>query len=67
MPKGIMAYGSAPYVGMTPKKMAAALKVHKWHVRNVCVRLVYGLYEPYQYLSSTSMSNRTVNLAGKHH
>ena len=25
----IMAYGSTPYVGMTPKKMAATLKVHK--------------------------------------
>ena len=25
----IMAYGSMPYVGMTPKKMAATLKVHK--------------------------------------
>ena len=24
----IMAYGSMPYVGMTPKKMAAILKVH---------------------------------------
>ena len=25
----IMAYGSTPYVGMTPKGMAATLKVHK--------------------------------------
>ena len=25
----IMAYGSTPYVGMTPKKMAAILKEHK--------------------------------------
>ena len=25
----IMAYGSTPYVGMTPKKMAATFKVHK--------------------------------------
>ena len=25
----IMAYGSMPYVGMTPKGMAATLKVHK--------------------------------------
>ena len=25
----IIAYGSTPYVGMTPKKMAATLKVHK--------------------------------------
>ena len=25
----IMAYGSTPYVGMAPKKMAATLKVHK--------------------------------------
>ena len=30
-----MAYGSTPYVGMTPKKKkAATLKVHKWHARN---------------------------------
>ena len=25
----IKAYGSTPYVGMAPKKMAATLKVHK--------------------------------------
>jgi len=24
-----MAYGSTPYVGMVPEKMAATLKVHK--------------------------------------
>ena len=43
----IMAYGSTPYVGMAPKKMAATVKVHKWHAQNVCVRLVNGLHEPY--------------------
>ena len=48
------------------KKMATTLKVHKWHARNVCVRLVNGLHEPYQALSSASMGNRTVNFAGKH-
>jgi len=25
----IMTYGSTPYVGMAPKKMAATLKIHK--------------------------------------
>ena len=63
----IIAYGSTPYVGMTPNKMAATLKVHKWHARNVCIRLVNGLYEPYQALSSASMANKTINFAGKHH
>ena len=33
---------------------------------NVCVRLVKGLYEPYQSLSSASMSNRAVNFFGKY-
>ena len=49
------------------KKTAATLKVHKWHTWNVCVRLVKGLYEPYQSSSSASISNRTVNFSGKHH
>ena len=40
----IMAYHSTPYAGMTPKKMAATLKVYKWRARNVCVRLVNSLY-----------------------
>ena len=43
---------------MAPKKMAATMKVHKWHGRNV--------YEPYQALSSASMSNGTVNSAGEY-
>ena len=55
-----------PYVGMTPKKMAATVKVDKWHAWNVYVRLVKGLYEPYQALPSISISNETVNFAGKH-
>ena len=63
----IMAYGSTPYVGMTPKKIVAALKMYKWHTRNVCVRLVNGLQERYQALSSASMGNSTINFAGKHH
>ena len=33
----IMAYGSTPYVGMAPKKMAATLKVHKM-TRSKCLR-----------------------------
>ena len=61
-----MAYGSTPYVGMTPKKNGGHIEVHKWHARNVCVRLVNGLYEPYQALSSASMANKTVNFAGKY-
>ena len=55
-----------PYVGMTPKKMVATVKVDKWHVQNVYIRLVNGLYEPYQALPSASISNGTVNFAGKH-
>ena len=62
----IMAYGSTPYVEMTPKKMAATLKVHKWHAWTVCIRLVNSLYEPYQALSNASMANKTVNFDGKY-
>ena len=61
-----MVYYRSPYVGMTPKKMVATLKVHKCYARNVCVRLVNGLYDPYQALLSASMANKTVNFAGKH-
>ena len=61
-----MVYGSTPYVGMAPKKMAATLKVHKWHTRNVSVRLVKDLHEPYQVLPSASMGNGTINFAGEY-
>ena len=34
--------------GPKNKKMAAILaKVYKWHIQNICVRLVKGLHEPY--------------------
>ena len=62
----IMAYSSTPYVGMTPKKMVATLKLHKWHARNLYVRLVKGLHEPDQAVLSASMSNGIVNFAGEH-
>ena len=61
-----MAYGSTPYVGMVPKKMAATLKVRKLHARNVNVRLVKGFHEHYQALSSASTSNGTIKFAGEH-
>ena len=60
----IMAYGSTPYVGMTPKKNGGHIKSAQ--TRNVCVRLVNGLHEPYQALLSTSMGNGTVKFAGEH-
>ena len=56
-----MAYGSTPYVGMAPKKMAAAL------ARNIWVRLVKALHEPYQALPSVSMGNGTIKFAGEYH
>jgi len=55
-----MVQGSTPYVGMAPKKMAATLKVCKWHGQNVDVRLIKGFHEHYQALSSASMNNGTV-------
>ena len=61
-----MAYGRYTICRDDPKIMAATLKVHKRHARNVCVRLVNGLYERYQALLSASMGNRTVNFVGKH-
>ena len=63
----IMVYGSTPYVGMAPKKIAAALKVHKWPARNVCVRLVQALHEPYQALPSVSIGNGTIKFAAEYH
>ena len=38
-----MAYGCTPYVGMALKKLAATIKVHKWHAQNVCIRSVKDL------------------------
>ena len=60
--KLIMAYGSTPYVGMTPKKNSGHIKSAQM-TRSKCLhRSVNGFHEPYQALSSTSMGNRTVNL-----
>ena len=62
----IMAYGSTPYVLDDPGKNGGHIKSAQMTHSNVCVRLINSLYEPYQSLLSTSMSNRTVNLTGKH-
>jgi len=59
-----MAYGSTPY-RMTPEKHGSHMKSAQMTSRNVCVRLVNGIHEPYQPLSSPSMGNRIVNFAGK--
>ena len=61
-----MAYGSKPYVGMTLKKNGGYIQSAQMTRWNVCIRLVNGLHEPYQALSSASMGNMTVNFAGKH-
>ena len=58
----IMAYGSTPYVGMTPKKNGGQIKSAQM-TRSKCLhRSVNGIREPYQALLSTSMGNRTINL-----
>ena len=51
-------------IGITKFIATATLKVHKWHVWNVCVRLVNGLHEPYQALPSASMGNGDITFAG---
>ena len=58
-----MVNGSTPYVGMTPKKNGGHIKSVQM---NVYLRLVKGLHEPYQALSSASMSNGTVIFDGEH-
>ena len=62
----IMVYDSMLYVGMTPKETVATLKVYRWHAWNDCIRVVNGLHEPYQALSSASMGNRIINFAGEY-
>ena len=62
----IMAYGSTPYVGMIPKINGGHIKSAQMTRLKLYVRLVKGLYEPYQALPSASMSNETVNFAGEH-
>ena len=62
----IMVY-SRPYIGMAPRKKGGHIKrVEMTYAQNVCVRLVKGLYEPYQAFFSAFMSNRTVKFAGKY-
>ena len=52
-----MAYGSTPYVGMTPPKNGGHIKSAQM-TRSKCLhRSVNGLHEPYQALSSTSSSS----------
>ena len=60
---GIMVYGSTPYVGMAPKKNGGHIKSAH---RNVCIRLVKGLYEPYQALPSASMGNGSITFGGEY-
>ena len=63
----IVVYSSTPYICRDdPEKMVATLKVHKWHAQNVYVRVVKGLCEPDQALSSASMSYRTDDFTGEH-
>ena len=61
-----MTYGSTPYVGMALKKNGGHIISAQMTRLKCYVRLVKGLYEPYQALPSASMSNRTVNFAGEH-
>ena len=58
-----MAYGSMPYVGIALKKNGGYIKSAH---RNVCIRLVKGLYEPYQALSSASMGNGSITFGGEY-
>ena len=62
-----MAYGSTPYVCRDgPEKNGGHIKSAQITRLKCHVRLVKGLYEPYQALPSASMSNGTVNFAGEH-
>ena len=61
-----MAYGSTPYIGMAPKKNGGHIKSAQMTRSNVCIKLVNGLHEPYQALSSASMGIRTANFTGEY-
>ena len=51
---------------MTPIKNGGHIKSAQMSRSKCCVRLINGLHEAYQALSSASMGNKTVNFAGKH-
>ena len=49
-----------------PPKNGGYVKSHKWHTWNICIKVVKGLYEPYQSLSSAFMNNRVLESIAKH-
>ena len=49
-----------------PPKNGGYVKSHKWHTWNICIKVVKGLYEPYQSLSSAFMNNRMLESIAKH-
>ena len=58
-----MAYGSTPYEGMTPKKMAATLKVYKCHTRHGPLTLLESIAEvPDWQVAKTGKSSNLLNL-----
>ena len=60
-----MEHGSTLCVGSAGNKMAATLKMHKWHVWKSVPD--YSLYEPHQSFSSAFMNIRSVNVTGEYH
>ena len=61
-----MEYGSTPYIGMAPKKMAAHCMCTKWYVQNSALDIVISFYGPYLSFSSVFISNKTLSVAGEH-
>ena len=54
-------------LGMAQKKNGGHIKTAQRHTRNVCVRLIKGLNEPYQALPSASVGNGNITFAGEYH
>ena len=60
-----MEYGSTPYIGMDPKKIAAPLYAYIY-VQNSALDLVISFCGPYLSFSSVFISNKTLSVAGEH-
>ena len=57
-----MEYGSTPYIGMAPKKMAAPFCMcTKWDVQTSALDLAKSFCGPYLSFSNVFYSNKTVN------
>ena len=60
-----MEYGSTPYIGMAPKKMAAPLYVYKVICSKLCPRFSHKLLWTIPIILECFISNKTLSVVGE--